>query len=90
MNDLMSSVSPQIQRAISEANNEQVLPQIEATPRSGQGQMPRKGWKDRLRDRNIDLKKPLIAISGVALGMSPPETKLEMRTRRKLTTVGKC
>ena len=44
MNDLMGSVSSQIQRAKSEANNEQVLPQIQATLRSGQGQVPRKRW----------------------------------------------
>ena len=34
----------QIQRAISEAINEQVLPQTQATLRSGQGQVPCKGW----------------------------------------------
>ena len=45
MNDLMCSVVSQIQRAISEAINEQVLPQILATPRLGQKQVPRKGWK---------------------------------------------
>ena len=43
MNDLMSSVSSQIQRAISEATNEQVPPQIQATLRSGQGQVPSRG-----------------------------------------------
>ena len=40
MKDLMSSVSSQIQRTISEAFNEQVLHQIEATLRSGQGHVP--------------------------------------------------
>ena len=40
MNDLMSSVSTQIQRAINEAMNEQVLPQIQATLRFGPGQVP--------------------------------------------------
>ena len=40
INDLMSCVSTQIQRAIIEAINEQVLPQIQATLRF----RPRKGW----------------------------------------------
>ena len=44
MNDLMSSLSSKIQRAISESIIEQILPQIQATFRSGQGQVPRKGW----------------------------------------------
>ena len=44
MNDLMSSVSSQIQRDISEAIIEQVLPQIQATLRSGREQVPRKRW----------------------------------------------
>ena len=44
MNGLMNSVSLQIQRAISEVINEQVLPQIQVSLRSGSGQMPQKGW----------------------------------------------
>ena len=40
----MSSLSSQIQRAISKEINEQVLPQIPASLRSGSGQMPQKGW----------------------------------------------
>ena len=43
-NDLMSSVSSYIQRAISEALNEQVLPHIKATFRPGQGQVPNRRW----------------------------------------------
>ena len=45
MNDIMSSVSSKLQRAISEAINEQVLPPIQATLRSGQGQVPSRGWE---------------------------------------------
>ena len=45
MNGLLSSVSSQIQRAIMEAMNGQVLPQIQATLVSGQGQMPDRGWE---------------------------------------------
>ena len=40
MGDFMSTVSSQIQRAINEAINYQILPQIKATLRSGQGQVP--------------------------------------------------
>ena len=52
----MSSVSSQIQGAISEVINEQVLPLIQATPDKdkylvGDG-------KSRAEDRNVDLKKP--------------------------------
>ena len=41
----MISVSSQIQRAISEAINEQILPQIQAILRSEQGQVPNRGWE---------------------------------------------
>ena len=43
-NDLLRSVSSQIQRAISEANNAQ----IQASLKSGQGQMPGKVWNVRI------------------------------------------
>ena len=42
MGDLMSTVSSHIQRAINEAINDQILPQIQATLRSGQGEVPEK------------------------------------------------
>ena len=42
----MSSVSSQVQRAISEAINEQVLPQFQDSPRPDSGQMPQKVWND--------------------------------------------
>ena len=45
MGDFMSSVSSQIQRSIHEAINEQTLPQIQATLRSEQGQIPERRWK---------------------------------------------
>ena len=44
MNALVSTVSSQIQNAISETIIEQLLPKIQATFTSGQGQVPRKGW----------------------------------------------
>ena len=50
--DLMSNVSSQIQRAISEAIYEQVLPHIQATLRSGRGQTPRRGRKFRSSSRD--------------------------------------
>ena len=40
----MSSVSSLIQRAISEAINEQVLPQNQASLMSGSGRKSQKGW----------------------------------------------
>ena len=43
INDLMSSVSSQFYRTISEAINEHVVPQIQATLRFGQGQEPSRG-----------------------------------------------
>ena len=51
MNVLMSSVSSQIQRATSEAINEQVLPQIQATLWSRHGEVPCKAW-------NVPAEKP--------------------------------
>ena len=45
MGELLSSVSSQIQRAINEAINNQILPQIQATLRSDQGQMPERRWE---------------------------------------------
>ena len=45
MGDFMTSVSSQIQRAIHEAINEQILPQIQATLRSQQGQVPESRWE---------------------------------------------
>ena len=51
MNGLINSVSLQIQKAISEAFNEQVLPPIQASLRSGSGKMPQKGW-------NVGIERP--------------------------------
>ena len=41
----MNTISSRIQRAINEANNDEILPQIQATLRSGQGQMPERRWE---------------------------------------------
>ena len=45
MGDLMSSVTSQIQRCIHDAINEQILPQIQATLRIEQGQIPERRWE---------------------------------------------
>ena len=45
MEDFMSSVSSHIQRAVNEAISDQILPQIQATLRSGQGRMPERRWE---------------------------------------------
>ena len=41
----MSSVSSQIQRAISKTTNDQVFPQIQATLKSRQRQVPSERWE---------------------------------------------
>ena len=46
MSDIMSTVSSQIQRAINEAISVQLLPQIQATLKSGQGHIPERRWED--------------------------------------------
>ena len=51
----MSSVSWQIERALSEAINDQVLPQIQATLMSGQGQVPGRGWEE-VQDRRSECR----------------------------------
>ena len=45
MGNFMSAVSSQVQRAINEEISDQILPQIQATLRSGQGPMPERRWE---------------------------------------------
>ena len=45
MGDYMSSVSSQIRKAIKEAINDRILAQVQATLRSGQGQIPERIWE---------------------------------------------
>ena len=45
MDEMMYSVSSQIQRAISDAINNQVLPQIQNVIMAGSGQETRRGWE---------------------------------------------
>ena len=51
MDEVMSKVSLQIERAINDASSNQVLPQIQNALRSGSGQMTQKGW-------NVSAKRP--------------------------------
>ena len=44
MDEMMSSVSVQIQRAISDAINSQVLPQMQNASKAGSGHVAQKGW----------------------------------------------
>ena len=44
MDEMMNSVSVQIQRAISDANSNQVLPQIQNAFKAGPGHVTQKGW----------------------------------------------
>ena len=45
MGDFLNTLSSQNQRAINEALIDQIVPQIQATLRSGQGQMPERRWE---------------------------------------------
>ena len=45
MSDFMSTISSQIQRAINETVSDQILPQIQATLKSGRGHMPERRWE---------------------------------------------
>ena len=74
MNGLINSVTLQIQRAISEAINEQVLPQNQASLMSGSGQMPPKGWNfpTERPEWNLDQKELSTARSEVVHGTSSP------------------
>ena len=49
MSDFMPTVSSQIQRAINETISDQILPQIQATLKSGQGHVPERTWDDPAR-----------------------------------------
>ena len=59
MGDLMSTVSCQIQRAINEAINDQILPQIQATLRSGQGQISERRWEVPARRQGFSSEEAL-------------------------------
>ena len=59
MNELMNSVCLQIQRAINEAINDPVLPHLQATLTSVNGQYDNSQMEDgtsRVRDRNVNRK----------------------------------
>ena len=49
MGDFVSAVSSQIQRPINEAISDQILPQMQATLRAGQGQLPERRWQVQVR-----------------------------------------
>ena len=53
----MCNVSSQIQRAINEAIRDQVLPQIQATLSSGQGQMSGRRWEVPVRGQGGSSEK---------------------------------
>ena len=55
----MSSVSSQIQRAINQAISDQILPQIQATSRSGQGQVPERRWEVPTRRQGFSSEEAL-------------------------------
>ena len=49
MSDFMSTMSSQIQRARNKAISDQILPQIQATLKSGQGHVPERRWENPAR-----------------------------------------
>ena len=55
----MSTVRSQIQGAMNVAINDQILLQIEATLRSGQGQMPERRWKVPARRQGFSSEEAL-------------------------------
>ena len=59
MRDFMSTVISQIQKAINEAINDQILPQIQVTLRSGQGQMPERRWEVPARRQRFSSSRSL-------------------------------
>ena len=52
--EMMNSVSVQIQRAINDAISSQVLPQIQNVLTAGSGHMPQKGWNVSAEEPEID------------------------------------
>ena len=59
LGDFLSTVSSQIQKAINEATSYQPLPQIQATLRSGQGQMPERRWEAPVRGQGYRSEEAL-------------------------------
>ena len=59
MEDFMSTVSSQIQRAIDEAISDQILPQIQAALRSGHRQMPERRWVIPARKKGFSSEEAL-------------------------------
>ena len=51
--DFESTVSSHIQRAINEAISDHILPQIQTTLRSGQGQLPERRWVVPVRGQGL-------------------------------------
>ena len=55
----MNTVSSQIQRAINEAISDQILPEIQATLRAGQGQLPERRWEVPVRGQGFRSEEAL-------------------------------
>ena len=71
----MSTISSQIQKAINEAISDQILLQLQATLKSGQGRIPEREWA-----RNTDMKKPWTVCSGATPEMSATGFQAETKT----------
>ena len=57
--DFMSTVSYETERAINEAISDQILPQIQATLRAGQGQLPERRWEVPVRGQGFRSEEAL-------------------------------
>ena len=84
----MSTVSSQIQRAMIEANSDQNFPQIQATLRSGNGQMPERRWEVPPRRQGFISEEALNRRfdSGVALNTSVTESLTQMKSSTTFVT----
>ena len=77
MSDLLSTVSSQIQRAIHEAISDQILPQIQASLKSGQVHMPERRWG------NPDRRPECRSEEALGLGATPESSVIDFETEIK-------
>ena len=88
--EMMNSVSVQIQRAINDAISNQILPQIQNSFKAGSGQTTQKGWNVPLRDRNMMPKIAEMTESGVTRTVSMCVLPVELRVFELLQKFKNC
>ena len=90
MDEMISSVDMQIQRAISDAARNQILPQIHNASRSGSGHLTQNRWNVPAERPEIDSKlwKTTAVVSlEIIREVSPSGDVLMLNPQTKLTTV---